>query len=115
MQTHNPTKDRFAHDPPLLVLLYNAGPDLDTHPQREDTCEDGPTRHAAFEFMDFGAGFVDVEGADDNEPGRGGEVSYGNWDLFDDVLVHGVDVVFELRGNGDDRRGLGDGACVPLR
>lgn len=34
----------------------------------------------------------------------GGEVAHGDGDLLDDVLVHGVDVVFEL-GGGDDGGG----------
>ena len=45
-------------------------------------------------FVDFGAGFVDVEGTDDDQPWVGGEVSYGDGDAFYDVFVDGIDVVF---------------------
>ena len=115
MQTHDPTKNRFAYDLPLLIFLYDAWSDLDTHAERKDTSEDGPARDAAFELVDFGTGLVDVEGADDDETGRGGEVAYRDRDLFDDVFVHSVDVVFELSRDGDDGGGLGDGACVVCR
>jgi hypothetical protein len=47
---------------------------------------------------------------DDDEVGLGGEVPQRHRDLLLDVLAHHLDVVLELRGDGDDRRALRDGA-----
>lgn len=43
-----------------------------------------------------------------------GEVSNGNGDLGDEVLVDGVNVELELGGDGDDGRAVGDGSTDEL-
>lgn len=90
------TKDRSAADAALRVPVDDTGSYLDAHAEREDAGEDGATGDAALELVDLCTGFVHVERTNDDEPWGGGEVADGNWDAFDNVLVHGVDVVFQL-------------------
>jgi hypothetical protein len=88
------------------VLGDDPGPNLDFHPEAEHAREDGPARDAALELVDLRAGLVHVEGADHDQSRVRGEVSHGDRDALHDVLVHGVDVVFELCGDWDDGRRL---------
>ena len=74
--------------------------DLYLHPEAQYACQNKPTRDAALEFVDFHAGLVH-----DQSRVRG-EVPNGDRDPLDDVLVHRVDVVFQLRGDRNDGRRL---------
>lgn len=88
------------------VLGDDARPDLDFHPEAKHAREDRAARDAAFEFVDFRPGLVHVEGTDHDQSRVRGEVPHGNRDPLHDVLVHRVDVVFELCGDGNDGRRL---------
>lgn len=96
--------DGLAAITPCAVLRDDPGANLDLHPEAEHAREDGPARDAALELVDFRARLVHVEGADHDQSGVGGEVPHRDRDALYDVLVHGVDVVFELCGDGDDGR-----------
>lgn len=60
------------------------------YPQNTASC------NSALDFIHLSAGFIHVEGPDDNHVGRIGEVSLWNGDLVYDVLTHYVNVVFQL-------------------
>ncbi len=92
----------------LGVFAHDTWTYFDLLAKPKSTRQDGTTGNATLEFVDFGTGFVDIEGTDDDQFGVGGEVTDGYGDALDDVLVHGVDVVFELGGDGDDGRGFSD-------
>ena len=62
----------------------------------------------------LGAGFVDVEGADDDHVGGRREVTLGHRNLLADVLAHHVDVVLELRRDGNHGRAVRDGSLNEL-
>ena len=62
----------------------------------------------------LGAGFVDVEGADDNHVRGRSEVTLGHRNLLADVLAHHVDVVLELRRDGNHGRAVRDGSLNKL-
>lgn len=98
--------DGLAAITPRAVLRDDPGPNLDFHPEAEHAREDGPARDAALELVDFRARLVHVEGADHDQSRVGGEVPHGDRDALYDVLVHSVDVVFELCGDWDDGRCL---------
>lgn len=111
MEGHDAAEDGFALIASCVVLRDDAGSDLDLLSEAQDTREDGAAGDTAFEIIDLRTRFVHIERADDDEAGIGGEVADGNGDAFDDVLVDCVDVVFQLRGYGDDGGGFGDGSC----
>ena len=96
VQRDDLAKDRFTSVPSRAVLGHDTGSDLDFLAEVEDTGEDGASGDAAFEFVDFGTGFVDIERTDDDEARVRGEISDRDGDAFDDVLVDGVDVIFQL-------------------
>jgi hypothetical protein len=87
---------------------------IDLSMQRDDFAKDRFTYissrvvlgHDAWSDLDFGSRFVDVKGADDDEAWVRGEVSDRDGNAFDDVLVDGVDVVFQLGRYGHDGRRL---------
>lgn len=54
---------------------------------------------------------VDIERSNDDQPRVGLEVVLGNRDLGADVLVDGVDVVFQLGRDRDDGCVSGDRGC----
>ena len=91
--------DDAAEDGPALDLAFvvfghEAGPDFDLVAELEHSRDDAAACDAAFQVFDFGARFVDVEGADDDHVGCGGEVAWRDGYAGDEVLVDGVDVVF---------------------
>ena len=102
MQGHDPAEDRFALVTSLCVLRDDARPDLHFLAKPEHAGKDGATGDAALELVDLRTRLVHVEGTDDDQAGVGSEVAHGDGDTLDDVLIHGVDVVFELSGDGDD-------------
>ena len=104
MQAHNPAEDGLALVSARTVLCHDPRPNLNLLTDPQDAREYGPAGDAALELMHLGTGLVDVEGADDDETGIGGEVADGDRDALDDVLEYGVNVVFELSGYGDDGR-----------
>jgi len=62
--------------------------------EAKNTSKDGSSSDTAFKFVDFCSGFVDIEGADDDETRIGSEVADGDGDAFNDVFVDRVNVVF---------------------
>lgn len=108
MQRYNPTEDWLALVLALCVFAHDTWANFNLLAESKSTGQDGTTSNTTLEFVDFGTGFVDIEGTDDDQFGVGGEVTDGYGDALDDVLVHGVDVVFELGGNGDNGRGFGN-------
>ena len=48
-------------------MCDDARSDFDAHAEGEDARQDGASRHTAFELVDLCAGFVHVEGADDDK------------------------------------------------
>ena len=94
MQRDDFAKDRFTSISSRAVLGHDPRSDFDFLAEVEDTGEDRSTSDTSFQLVDFGAGLVDVEGTNDDETRIRGEISDWNRDAFDDVLVHGVDVVF---------------------
>ena len=100
----NTRVNRLAAITARAVLGDDTRADLDFHPETEHAREDRAARDAAFEFVDFRPGLVHVEGTDHDQSWVRGEVPHGNRDPLYDVLVHRVDVVFELCGDGHDGR-----------
>ena len=94
--------DGLATVSPRAVLGDDPRADLDLHAEAEHAHEDRAARDAALEVVHFRAGLVHVEGSDDDQSWVRGEVARWDRDSLDDVFVHGVDVVFELCGDGHD-------------
>mmetsp|Transcript_19175 Transcript_19175/g.31929 ORF Transcript_19175/g.31929 Transcript_19175/m.31929 type:complete len:348 (-) Transcript_19175:199-1242(-) len=91
-----------------LILLDNSWADLDRVSNLEDTLGDTASSNTTTHFLDLSTGLVDVKGADDDHAGRAEEVSRGDGDLADDVLVDDLHVVAHLGRDGDDGGVLGD-------
>ena len=106
MQRDDARVDRLAPVAPRAVLCDDAGPYLDFHPEAQHPREDRAARHAALELVDLRAWLVHVERADHDQSRVRGKVAHGDRDALNDVLVHGVDVVLELRRDGHDGRHL---------
>ena len=102
-------EDGGALELALVVAGDDAGPDLDLVAELEDTVEDTTAGDAASQVVDLGAGLVHVEGTDDDHVGILGEISGGHGHGVDDGIVDGVNVEFELGGDGDNGRLAGDG------
>lgn len=102
VQRDDLAEDRFTSISSRAVLGHDPRSNLDFLAEVEDTGEDRATGDASFQFIDFRAGFVDVEGTDDDEARVRGEISLRNGDAFDDILVDGVDVVLQLCGYRHD-------------
>jgi hypothetical protein len=64
--------------------------DLDLLADLEDTPEDGAAGYAAPELLHLAARLVDVEAADDDEPGLAREITQRDRDLLHDVLAHNL-------------------------
>ena len=102
VQGHDAAEDGLAAVAARSVLGDYAWPDLDLLPEVEDAGEDGAASNATLEVVNLRAGLVDVEGTDDDQSWVGREVAHGDGDPLHDVLVYGVDVVLQLRGNRYD-------------
>ena len=63
-----------------------------------------PPATPPFQLVDFGSGFIDAKGTDDDEARVRDEISDRDWDAFDDVFVDSTDVVFRLGRYGHDWR-----------
>ena len=113
-QADNTREDGTADCLAFGVFLDDAGSDLDLVAEFENAGQDGAAGDATFEVLDLGAGFVDVEGADDDHMWSSLEVADGDGDFGDEGFVDGVDVVFQLGGDGDDGAAVGDGAFDEL-
>ena len=98
---HDSAEDRLAFVSSLAVLCHDSGPDFDLLTDSQHTCEDGATCDTAFEFVDFGSRSVDVERSDDDKSRIGQEIPDGDRNFLDDIFVHGLYIVFELRRDGD--------------
>ena len=101
-QTYDAREDGAADGLTFGVLFDDARPNLDLVAEFEDAGKDGAASYATFEVFDLGAGFVDVERADDNHMGFGLEVADRDRDLGDKSFIDCVDVIFELCGDRDD-------------
>jgi len=102
MKRHDSAENGLAFVSTLAVLRHNSRTNFDFHSDFQDTSEDGATSNASFEFVDFGARFVDIERSDDNEAGIRHEVANRNGNSLDDVFVDSVNVVFQLGRYGYD-------------
>eukprot|EP00982_Pelagococcus_subviridis_P009373 30919-Pelagococcus_subviridis.AAC.7 len=109
-QRDDPRRDAPALDLPLRVLGHDPRADFDLLANLEDALEDRPARDAALHVVHLRARLVHVERPDHDHVRRGREVALRHRDLLADVLAHDVDVVLELRGDGDDGRAVRDGA-----
>ena len=96
------SRDLLQHT--LRVLADESRGDLDFVPQLQHTLQNGPSSDPADELISTLSRLVDVEGADDDHVGRRGVVADGEGNRLHDVLAHHIDVVLQLRGDGDDRR-----------
>lgn len=88
----------------FVVLSHDAGSDLDVLTELQHARKNRATGHATLEVFDLRAGFVDVEGTNDDKAWWRGEVPNRHRDPFDDVFVDGVNVVLQLCRDWDDRR-----------
>ena len=113
VEAGNPREDGRANHggPPSGILLLgdDAGPDLHLVPDPEHALQDGPPGHAPLQVGDVLPRLVDVEAADDDEPGHAGEVPDRHGDPVHQVLADEVDVVLEHGGYGQDGRGVRHG------
>lgn len=75
--------------------------------------QDGAAGNASLEVVDLASGLVDVEGADHNEARWRREVALWDWNLLANVLADNLNVVLELRGDGNNGRILSNGTCPP--
>jgi len=91
---HNPRKYRNTIHPSLCIFRDDPGTNLNFITQFQNAREDRSTSHTALEFGDFGTRFIDIEGADDDETGVGGEVAGWDGDALYYVFVDGINVVF---------------------
>eukprot|EP00053_Salpingoeca_punica_P000980 m.31340 g.31340 ORF g.31340 m.31340 type:complete len:328 (+) comp10710_c0_seq1:216-1199(+) len=107
-------EDGEALDLALGVLLHNARANLNLLALLEHAAQNATAGHAALEVVDLAARLVDVERADDDEAGRGDKVAVRDGDLLDNVLADSLDVVLELRRDGDHGGALGHGALHKL-
>lgn len=110
MQGHDPAENGFAFVSSSAVFSHNARPDLNFLAEAKNARENGAAGDATLQFVDFCAGFIHIEGPDDDESRIRGEVSHGDWDTFHDVLVDSIYIVFQLCGYRDDGGGVGNGS-----
>jgi hypothetical protein len=108
MQRHDATKDGRALVSTRAVYRHDAWANLHLLPEPQYTREDGPSRDSTREIVHRRAGLVHVKGADDNETRVAAKVAHGDRNASDDILVDRVDVEFQLRRDGDNRRSFCD-------
>lgn len=95
----------------LVVLGDDTRSDFDLLSELEHTGQNGTTSNTSLELVHLGTRLVDIERSDDDQSRGRGKVAdrYGN--TLDNVLVHRVNVVLELRRDGNDWRAIRNGTC----
>mmetsp|Transcript_236 Transcript_236/g.920 ORF Transcript_236/g.920 Transcript_236/m.920 type:complete len:280 (+) Transcript_236:142-981(+) len=107
-------RDGRALDASLGIFADDARTHLDRLPNLEHALQDGPARDAALDVVHLRAGLVHVEAPDDDHVARRDEVALRHRDLPADVLAHHVDVVLELRRDGNHGSSVRDRALDEL-
>lgn len=110
-QRNNPAVNGPALNLALLILAHNTRPNLNLVSKLEHTSQDTTTSDTTLELLNLGTRLVDVKGPNDNHVRCGSKVANGYGNLGDEVLVDGVNVEFELRGNGNNGAAIGDCAA----
>jgi hypothetical protein len=110
----NSGEDGLALNLTLLVLADNTRSDLNLVTELQYTVQDTATSNSTLQVLNLGTRLVDIERSDNNHVRSGGEVSWGNRNLGDEVLVDGVNVELQLGTNGDDRAAVGNGTTDEL-
>jgi len=113
-QSNNSGEDGLALNLALLVLADNTGSDLNLVTELQYTSQDTATSNTTLQVLNLSTRLVDIEGSDNNHVRSGGEVSWGDRDLGDEVLVDGVNVELQLGTDGDDGAAVGDGTTDEL-
>ena len=114
-QSNNSGEDGLALNLALLVLADNTRSDLNLVTELQYTSQDTATSNTTLQVLNLSTRLVDIEGSDNNHVRSGGEVSWGNGDLGDKVLVDGVNVELQLGTDRDDRAAVGDGTPNELQ
>jgi hypothetical protein len=114
-QSDDSGEDGLALNLALLVLADNTGSDLNLVTELQYTSQDTATSNSTLQVLDLGTRLVDIERSDNNHVRSGGEVSWGNGDLGDEVLVDGVNVELQLGTDGDDGAAVGNGTTDELQ
>jgi len=107
-------EDGLALNLTLLVLADNTRSDLNLVTELQYTVQDTATSNSTLQILNLGTRLVDIERSDNDHVRSGGEVSWGNGDLGDEVLVDGVNVELQLGTDGDDRATVGNGTTDEL-
>jgi hypothetical protein len=110
----NSGEDGLALNLTLLVLADNTRSDLNLVTELQYTVQDTTTSNSTLQVLNLGTRLVDIKRSDNNHVRSGGEVSWGNGDLGDEVLVDGVNVELQLGTDGNDRAAVGDGTTDEL-
>jgi hypothetical protein len=108
-------EDGLALNLALLVLADDTGSDLNLVTELQYTSQDTATSNSTLQVLNLGTRLVDIERSDNNHVRSGGEVSWGNGDLGDEVLVDGVNVELQLGTDGDDRAAVGNSTTNELQ
>lgn len=111
----NSGEDGLALNLALLVLADNTGSDFDFVTELQHTSQDTATSDTTLQVFDLGTRLVDIERSDNDHVRGGGEISWGNGDLGDKVLVDGVNVELQLGTDRDDGAAVGDGTADELQ
>jgi hypothetical protein len=113
-ECNNSREDGLALNLTLLVLADNTRSDLNLVTELQYTVQDTATSNSTLQVLNLGTRLVDIERSDNNHVRSGGEVSWGNRDLGDEVLVDGVNVELQLGTDGNDRATVGNGTTDKL-
>lgn len=114
-QSDNSGEDGLALNLALLVLADNTGSDLNLVTELQYTSQDTATSNTTLQVLNLSTRLVDIERSDNNHVGSSREVSWGNGDLGDEVLVDGVNVELQLGTDGDDGAAVGNSTTDELQ
>lgn len=103
--------DRTAVDLALVVFCDDTRSHLDFLTQLQHTRKDRATRNTTLEVVNFSTGLVDIERTDNDQTRGCGEIADGDRNALVNVFIDGVDVVFELGRDRNDRRTVRNRAC----
>ena len=103
VERHDSAKNGLTFVTTRTVFRDNSRAYLYFLSNSEDTCQDGTSSYATFEFVYLSTRLIDIERPNNNQARVREEISNGYRDTFDDVLIDSVDVVFQLGRNGNDR------------
>lgn len=113
-ERHNAGENGSTLDLALLILGDETGADLNLIVQLYNTGKDGTTGNTTLELINLGTGLVDIEGTNDHHVRRILEVADGDRNRLDKCLVDSINVVLQLRGNGDNGRAISNGTTDEL-